>query len=121
MLINGPGERSWQLRYDLNLATFGVPGLKFMTRYVTGRGIDGTHAPKAAPTTRSMRTAVSINPCKAAAVATGSDIDLHYVVQSGPAKDLSVQLSHVSHRANTHRPGMTSTGCTRRDRISVKL
>jgi imipenem/basic amino acid-specific outer membrane pore len=26
-------------------------------------------------------------------------------VQSGPAKDLSVQLSHVSHRANTAQAG----------------
>lgn len=44
--FNGPGEGFWQARYDLNLATFGSPGLKFMTRYVTGRGIDGTHAPQ---------------------------------------------------------------------------
>lgn len=94
--FNGPGESSWQLRYDLNLATFGIPGLKFMTRYVTGRGIDGTHAPQDGAYT----------------LAQGHggrhwerDIDLHYVVQSGPAKDLSVQLSHVSHRANTAQAG----------------
>nr|WP_314613896.1 OprD family porin [uncultured Pseudomonas sp.] len=29
-------ERSWQLRYDLDLAAFGVPGLSFMSRYVRG-------------------------------------------------------------------------------------
>jgi hypothetical protein len=32
----GPDERSWQLRYDFDFATVGVPGLKFMTRYVRG-------------------------------------------------------------------------------------
>ncbi|MEM8007089.1 OprD family outer membrane porin, partial [Morganella morganii subsp. sibonii] len=25
--FNGPGERSWQARYDLDLAPFGLPGL----------------------------------------------------------------------------------------------
>lgn len=29
-------ERSWQLRYDLDLAPMGVPGLSFMSRYVRG-------------------------------------------------------------------------------------
>ncbi|WNQ07996.1 OprD family outer membrane porin, partial [Pseudomonas aeruginosa] len=24
--FNGPGEKSWQARYDLNLASYGVPG-----------------------------------------------------------------------------------------------
>ncbi|WNQ02431.1 OprD family outer membrane porin, partial [Pseudomonas aeruginosa] len=28
--FNGPGEKSWQARYDLNLASYGVPGLTFM-------------------------------------------------------------------------------------------
>lgn len=43
--FNGPGERSWQARYDLDLAPFGLPGLSFMARYVSGRAIDGSHAP----------------------------------------------------------------------------
>src|SRR3990167_6785654 len=29
-------ERSWQARYDLDMATYRVPGLSFMARYVTG-------------------------------------------------------------------------------------
>ena len=43
--FNGPGERSWQARYDLNMAAYGVPGLSFMTRYLNGDNIDGTHMP----------------------------------------------------------------------------
>ncbi|MFO6382578.1 OprD family outer membrane porin, partial [Pseudomonas aeruginosa] len=31
-----PEERSWQLRYDFDLRSVGVPGLSFMTRYVNG-------------------------------------------------------------------------------------
>src|SRR3546814_15582148 len=44
--FNGPYERSYQARYDLDFASMGFPGLKFMSRYVTGRDIDGTHAPQ---------------------------------------------------------------------------
>lgn len=33
------GEKSYQARYDLDMATFGVPGLSFMTRYVRGSNI----------------------------------------------------------------------------------
>ena len=36
--FNAEDEKSWQARYDLNMATFGVPGLSFMTRYVSGSG-----------------------------------------------------------------------------------
>lgn len=31
--FNSPEERSWQLRHDLDMTTFDVPGLSFMTRY----------------------------------------------------------------------------------------
>ncbi|MDR0280447.1 MAG: OprD family porin [Paucimonas sp.] len=93
--FNGPGERSWQLRYDLDLGGFGVPGLSLMGRYVSGRGIDGSHA-----------------PADGAYLQYGQggkhwerDIDLKYVVQGGTAKNLSVSLSHVSHRGNAAQPG----------------
>ncbi len=33
-------ERSWQARYDYNFAALGVPGLTFMTRYLSGDNID---------------------------------------------------------------------------------
>jgi hypothetical protein len=104
--FNGAHEQSWQARYDLDLGPFGVPGLAFMTRYVKGTQIDGTHAPQGG----------AYNPFDEA---TGTfvpqqgdggrhwerDIDLRYIVQSGAAKDLSLQLSHVSHRANAAQAG----------------
>lgn len=94
--FNGPGERSWQLRYDLDFATFGVPGLSLMGRYVSGRGIDGSHAPSSG--------------AYAGQYGEGGehwerDIDLKYVVQAGSAKGLNLSLSHASHRANDAQAG----------------
>jgi imipenem/basic amino acid-specific outer membrane pore len=89
--FNGPGEKSWQVRYDLNMAPYGVPGLSFMTRYIKGTDIDGTKTP------------------------TGSDyaglygadgrhhetnFEAKYVLQNGPAKDLSFRIRQAWHRAN---------------------
>ncbi|MFJ4546795.1 OprD family porin [Pseudomonas sp. NPDC088885] len=94
--FNGAHERSWQARYDLDLGAFGIPGLTLMTRYVTGDHIDGTHAP--------------VGGAYQLQQGDGGkhwerDIDMKYIVQSGAAKDLSVQLSHVSHRANEAQAG----------------
>ncbi len=76
----GKDERSWQARYDIDMATFGVPGLSFMTRYITGDNID---------------------------VGTGTDakeheldIEAKYVVQEGAAKDLSFRVRNAIYRAN---------------------
>lgn len=35
----GADERSWQARYDYNFAALGVPGLTFMTRYISGDNV----------------------------------------------------------------------------------
>ncbi|MEW5669910.1 OprD family porin [Pseudomonas putida] len=94
--FNGPGEHSWQLRYDLNFATLGAPGLSLMGRYVSGRGIDGSHAPAGG---------AYVNQYGDGGKHWERDIDLKYVVQSGAAKDLSLSFSHVSHRANQAQAG----------------
>ncbi|MFJ5296089.1 OprD family porin [Pseudomonas sp. NPDC088368] len=90
--FNGPGEKSWQARYDLNMASYGVPGLSFMARYITGDDIDGSHMP-------SNSTYVNYG--------YGEDgkhheinVEAKYVVQTGPAKNLSLRLREAIHRAN---------------------
>lgn len=104
--FNGPGERSWQARYDLDLSTFGIPGLSFMARYVTGRGIDGSHAPQGGAYNPFEPDSGTYRPQQGDGGRHWErDLDLHYVVQSGPAKDLSLQLSHVTHRANDAQAG----------------
>ncbi|MDZ5605516.1 OprD family outer membrane porin, partial [Pseudomonas sp. RP23018S] len=41
--FNAPNEKSWQARYDLDLASVGVPGLLLSALYVRGFDIDGSH------------------------------------------------------------------------------
>jgi len=72
-----PNESSWQLRYDYNFAAMGVPGLKFMTRYMRGTGIDrGSNA-------------LDEN------VESERNISLGYVVQSGPFKDVGFEWRRI--------------------------
>ncbi|AZD93336.1 MULTISPECIES: OprD family porin [Pseudomonas] len=104
--FNGPGERSWQARYDLDLGALGIPGLSFMARYVSGRGIDGSHAPQGGAYNPFDSASGTYSPQQGRGGRHWErDLDLHYIVQSGPAKDLSLQLSHVSHRANAAQAG----------------
>lgn len=104
--FNGAHERSWQARYDLDLSSFGIPGLNFMTRYVMGSQIDGTHAPKGGAYNPFDESVGDYVPQQGDGGRHWErDIDLRYVVQSGAAKGLSLQLSHVSHRANAAQAG----------------
>ncbi|TDK51117.1 OprD family porin [Pseudomonas moraviensis] len=104
--FNGANERSWQARYDLDLGAFGIPGLNFMTRYVSGSHIDGTHAPRGGAYNPFDADSGDYQPQQGSGGKHWErDIDLKYIVQSGAAKDLSVQLSHVTHRANEAQAG----------------
>ena len=79
-------EKSYQVRYDLNMDTLGVPGLSFMTRYVRGSDIDvGT---KGAYDTQNGKN-------------WERDIEAKYVLQSGAAKDLSFRLRQATYRAES--------------------
>ncbi|WP_335943717.1 OprD family porin [Pseudomonas sp. G166] len=70
--FNAEDERSWQLGYGLDFTSFGVPGLTYNVAYVRGDNI--TTSTSEGGTEREI-----FNQFK-------------YVVQSGPAKDLSVRL-----------------------------
>lgn len=70
--FNAEDERSWQLGYGLDLGAFGVPGLTYNVAYVRGDNI--TTADSTGGSEREI-----FNQFK-------------YVVQSGPAKDLSVKV-----------------------------
>ena len=77
--FNAEGEKSYQARYDINMATFGIPGLSFMTRYVTGSGAN---------------TATTSNGKE-----WERDLEAKYVIQEGPAKDLSLRLRQATYRS----------------------
>ncbi|MDY7218144.1 OprD family porin [Denitrificimonas sp. JX-1] len=74
------GEKSFQARYDLDMATYGVPGLSFMTRYIRGSNIDSGTRNDGKNWER--------------------DIEAKYVLQSGVAKDLSFRVRQATYRAN---------------------
>ncbi|MWV13718.1 outer membrane porin, OprD family [Pseudomonas sp. R-28-1W-6] len=73
-------ERSWQVRYDYDFSALGVPGLIAGVRYIegdnvdTGRGFEGEDFER--------------------------DLDIGYVVQSGPLKNLGVRVRNVTARSN---------------------
>ncbi|MCY1418865.1 Porin-like protein NicP [compost metagenome] len=72
-----PDEKSWQARYDYNFAAWGLPGLKFTTRYLKGTNIDrGGNLSDAAENERQLT--------------------LQYVIQDGPLKNLGVEVGNVT-------------------------
>ena len=91
--FNSPKERSWMVRYDLDMTTYGVPGLSFMTRY--GRGSDADYSNA---NTVYMRRDAEGNPLTDQK-RWERDIEVKYVVQSGSLKDLSLRVRQANTRA----------------------
>ena len=81
-------EKSYQVRYDLNMDTLGVPGLSFMTRYVRGSDIDAYDNKTGDRLTQNGKN-------------WERDIEAKYVLQSGAAKDLSFRLRQATYRAES--------------------
>lgn len=89
--FNAPDEQSWRVGYGFNWGELGVSGLTTKITYVKGTDIDGTDA--------------DVNGGYAGLYGedgehSETDIDIKYVVQDGPAKDLSVRLRQAFHYAN---------------------
>lgn len=91
--FNAPNEKSWQARYDLNMATFGIPGLNLAALYVRGFDIDGSHTDPAGGY---------------AYLGYGKggrhwerDLEARYVVQDGAAKGMAFSVRYDVHRGNT--------------------
>lgn len=96
--FNGPNEKSFQIAYGLNMAEYGVPGLKFNVYSARGWGIDGTHYTGTAYGKPGV---------------AGSDLRLmdgekhqeygvgaSYAIQSGPLKATAIRATYVEHRAS---------------------
>ncbi|UVE16434.1 OprD family porin [Pseudomonas sp. LS44] len=74
-------EKSWQARYDYNFAGLGIPGLTFMTRYLTGDDVDlGAAGNNGKEWERNM--------------------DIAYVLQDGPLKNLGLKWRNATTRSN---------------------
>ncbi|MDH1107633.1 OprD family porin [Pseudomonas otitidis] len=73
-------EKSWQARYDFNFASVGIPGLTFMTRYLSGDNVDlGAGRPDGKEWERNT--------------------DIAYVFQDGPLKNLGVKWRNATVRS----------------------
>jgi hypothetical protein len=74
-------EKSWQARYDYNFAALGIPGLTFMTRYLSGDNVD-----------------------RGAGLSEGKEwernTDIAYVFQEGPLKNFGVKWRNATTRSN---------------------
>jgi len=92
--FNGKDERSWQVGYGVNLATVVTPGLSYKVAYVRGDNIDDG-SDRGRGEERELFSQLS------------------YVVQSGPAKDLSLRLRNswlrVSNDVDNYNVGGNET------------
>ncbi|MCV9920817.1 MULTISPECIES: OprD family porin [Pseudomonas] len=79
----GADEHSWQLRYDYNFASLGIPGLTFMTRYISGDNVSRADGSEGKEWERNT--------------------EFKYVVQSGPLKNVAVRLRNATFRSNFAR------------------
>ncbi|MDY0251137.1 MAG: OprD family porin [Pseudomonas sp.] len=86
--FNQKDEKSYQVRYDLNMDTLGVPGLSFMTRYVRGSDIDVVNSTTGNYDTQSGKH-------------WERNVEAKYVLQDGAAKDLSFRLRQATYRAES--------------------
>ena len=76
----GAAERSWQARYDYDFAKLGIPGLSFMSRYLSGDNIKLKNGETGKEWERNS--------------------EIKYVVQSGTFKDVAVRLRNATYRSN---------------------
>ena len=76
----GAEEHSWQARYDYDFSKLGIPGLSFMSRYVSGDNIKLKNGDEGKEWERNT--------------------EIKYVVQSGTLKDVAVRLRNATYRSN---------------------
>ncbi|PWB34927.1 outer membrane porin, OprD family [Pseudomonas sp. SDI] len=91
--FNGPNEKSLQINYALNMAQFGVPGLKFSLYNARGWGIDGTHYRGNGYDVRNMNGENHYE----------WGFGTSYAVQSGALKDTSIRATYTAHRASKNQ------------------
>ncbi len=77
-------EKSWQVRFTHDFASIGIPGLSTMARYIKGKNID-------------------MGPGEKRGKEWERDIDLGYVVQTGPLKNLGMKVRNATVRDNMGR------------------
>ncbi|WP_240933404.1 OprD family outer membrane porin [Diaphorobacter sp. HDW4B] len=90
--FNGPREASWQLKYDVDLASIVTPGLSAGIAYTRGSGVDNSRLNRV--------YANYLGYSGSNGKHWERDAVVRYVVQGGSAKGLSMQLRYGVHRTN---------------------
>ena len=102
--FNAPNEKSFQIAYGLNMAEYGVPGLKFNLYSARGWGIDGTHYKYSdigyGTSGKSRSDLRLMDGEKHQEYGIGAT----YAVQSGPLKDTAIRATYTTHRASSEQP-----------------
>ena len=91
--FNSPKEQSLQLRYDLNMQPFGIPGLSFMARYAKGWDADYSNANSV-----YMRRGTDGTPLQDQK-RWERDVEAKYIIQTGSLKDMSFRMRQATTRA----------------------
>ena len=96
--FNGPNEKSFQIAYGINMAEYGVPGLKFNIYSARGWGIDGTHYTG----TAYGEAGVARSDLRLMDGETHQEygVGSSYAIQSGPLKASTIRATYVTHRAS---------------------
>ncbi|MGG7673055.1 OprD family porin [Pseudomonas sp. WC2] len=92
--FNGPNEKSFQISYGINMAEYGVPGLKFNIYQARGWGIDGTHYKGGGYD--GVQAMDGEHHYEYGVGAT-------YAVQSGPLKATTIRGTYTTHRASENQ------------------
>ncbi|WP_434592389.1 OprD family porin [Pseudomonas sp. R4-83] len=92
--FNGPNEKSFQVSYGINMAEYGVPGLKFNIYQARGWGIDGTHYKGG-----GYDGVQAMNGEHHYEYGVGAT----YAVQSGPLKATTIRGTYTAHRASENQ------------------
>lgn len=90
--FNGANEASWQVKYDIDLATLVTPGLSAGVAYTRGSGVDYSRL------TSVYRNYLGYSGSQGKH--WERDMLLRYTVQQGAAKGLALQLRYGVHRVN---------------------
>jgi len=99
--FNSPNEKSFQVAYAINMAEYGVPGLKFNVYSARGWGIDGTHYNGTAygESGKSRSDLRLMDGEKHQEYGVGAA----YAVQSGPLKATAIRATYVEHRGSAQQ------------------
>ncbi|NWB88236.1 OprD family porin [Pseudomonas gingeri] len=77
-------ERSWQARYDYDFESMGIPGLTFMSRYISG---DHAQVPGVSGRGQEWER----------------NTEVRYMIQSGAFKNLALRLRNATYRSSFSR------------------